>query len=316
MVTRVNLFSYAHYWFTGQIEDSSIFHSCSWKGHSYPDCFADPHISVIAANTADLGFDREVDTSVDETNYLENKSNIFMHDNKNGKEHTVTDERNFVQVSDVDPISSPIEQLGSRSTVRTEKKKRLQALAKHRRISLCTPFINPIQGRRSFETRGSIVSGLNHSYIGSPFFPRTLMDTSLMKFPYSSIDSVANECIMNHQILCNIFSFLNEESLFCQVSLVCTKWADAATSAHAYLAIASIGCDESDSSCDDESSIDEQSAGLSSTIKKSISKSMEKSLSYFVRKFPFGSFLSEGSFKQVFRVWNSDAEGEEAISIM
>ena len=68
--------------------------------------------------------------------------------------------------------------------------------------------------------------------------------------------------------------------------------------------------------CVDDDDISEEKNCIDNSLALKKKTSMEKSWCTFLDKYPFGKFLSEGSFKQVFRVWNSCATGAEAISVM
>jgi hypothetical protein len=58
--------------------------------------------------------------------------------------------------------------------------------------------------------------------------------------------------LTNEAVLSTIFSCLSESELLSKASLVCTAWADAATSAHARLMMTSVGYVEPSDDVDDE----------------------------------------------------------------
>jgi hypothetical protein len=112
-------------------------------------------------------------------------------------------------------------------------------------------------------------------------------------------------------ILTTIFGFLNERELLCQASLVSTAWADAATTAHATMMLASVGyLDEVESLEEDDQSTD------TVVCRSAAAKAMEWSWNKLTGQFPWGCFLSEGAFKQVFKVYNTAVRTEEAVSVM
>lgn len=106
----------------------------------------------------------------------------------------------------------------------------------------------------------------------------------------------------NPEALARVFEFLDESELLCKASLVCTAWADAAATAHADRMLASVQCGEENQ---------KEDVGPSS-----LARSMEWSWSTLNERFPWGCFLSEGSFKQVFRVHNGAVNACEAVSVM
>lgn len=126
----------------------------------------------------------------------------------------------------------------------------------------------------------------------------------------------------------SIFDFLSEKDLMCKASLVCTRWADVAAYSLAKLMLISVGCrtdiiqqgkkeekSYSDSVVEDINAYDRNENYLRPQS-QSIIKSMEKSWAEMNRVFPWASFLAEGAYKKVYRVWNAEIAREEAISVM
>lgn len=122
-------------------------------------------------------------------------------------------------------------------------------------------------------------------------------------------DSDSSELILNEEILPLIFGYMTEQELMCNASLVCTAWADAATTATVNLMVASVGYNVDDENR--EAELEEAESSLTSSA-----ASMERSWSYLNSRFPWGCFLSEGAFKRVYKVHNSTTDMEEAVSVM
>lgn len=130
--------------------------------------------------------------------------------------------------------------------------------------------------------------------------------------------------VHDEAVLSRVFSFLKEHELLCTASLVCTQWADCATDAHASLMLFSVGCttdfiyghNSGTEECwDDDNSLEDATNEILLT-NNSVACSMQRPWEYLTKKFPWGNFLSEGTFKQVYRVWNTSVKAEEAISVM
>lgn len=103
-----------------------------------------------------------------------------------------------------------------------------------------------------------------------------------------------------------VLAFLTERELML-VSLVCQTWADAVTTAHVNLMLASVGYSKDDN--DGKYDVAHVSA-MSREI------SMEQSWEYLHSEFPWACFLAEGAFKRVYKVHNSSTSQEEALSVM
>ena len=121
-----------------------------------------------------------------------------------------------------------------------------------------------------------------------------------------------------------VLSFLSEGGLIHAASLVCTAWADAAAEALGNLMLVSVGCDPSlndkgnndDCSRDEDDETDSVAVRSVSPAYSSVAKSMERDWSYLMHRFPWARFLSDGSFKRVYKVWNDSCRGYEALSVM
>jgi hypothetical protein len=129
------------------------------------------------------------------------------------------------------------------------------------------------------------------------------------------LEDTSTAALTNEAVLSAIFSCLNESELLSKVSLVCTAWSDAATSAHASLMMTSVGYVEPSDDIDDE--LDEAEVfDCSEKPMQSVALSMQRSWQYLNTLYPWGCFLSEGAFKRVYKVHNSRVGVDEALSVM
>ena len=227
------------------------------------------------------------------------------------------------------------------------EKRRKMSLAVRKRMSLCAVAFDVKQSRRytsSFAMAPSPTKfGKARSSRRQTAFmagganviaetSSTAEDDSTCMVEESAMDAVLHD----EELLSPIFSYLTEEELLVSASAVQTSWAEAATSAHATLMLVSVGCstsfveggsDEVDDSDDegDDTTTDgstsmmqmvDNTTGGNINSNDSIAKSMERSWHFLNDKFPWATFLSEGAFKRVYRVWNSTVSAEEAVSVM
>ena len=225
------------------------------------------------------------------------------------------------------------------------EKRRKMSLAVRRRMSLCAVAFDMKQSRRytsSFAVAPSPTKfgkGRSSSRRQTAFMAGTNV---IPEASPSADDSLVEEAAMDivlrdEELLSPIFSYLTEQELLISASVVQMSWAEAATSAHATLMLVSVGCstsfveggnDEDDDSDDDDDDDNATNDGSGSMIEMvtttggdhssndSIAKSMERSWHFLNDKFPWATFLSEGAFKRVYRVWNSTVNAEEAVSVM
>jgi len=207
-------------------------------------------------------------------------------------------------------------------------KRREKSVAKRTRMSICEsslasprPFrLSSVHSRPSFAFCDTItrprmdklqtLKESTISYIGQKIF-----DTDLNQ------RDECTETFSTHKILVQVFSYLTEYDLLCSASLVSSSWADAVTDAHASLMLMSVGCSSSfayneGDECDELEIHDEDEHGMSIDKNSAVVQSMKRSWDYLVQRFPWGMFLSEGTFKRVFKVWNSNVNAVEAISVM
>lgn len=115
----------------------------------------------------------------------------------------------------------------------------------------------------------------------------------------------------NEGILKSIFLFLSEPELLQSAFLVSRKWADAATQAHAELMLMSVGCSNILSS--DAPYFDDD---VTSSSHEDFRVLLDKPWDYVTSTYPWARFLSEGGFKQVYKVFNRKFKSVEAISVM
>jgi hypothetical protein len=202
-------------------------------------------------------------------------------------------------------------------------KRRQTSVAKHKRMSLVASTMHPtgpvVPSRKSLfirpprasflPTRPPLVEKLNLV----PNFPSSELAASKEPMLEDIIDCPMTVALDKAEIVESILGYLQEPELLQTASLVCSTWSDLATQAHANLMWMSVGCLESSSDNDDDSVDDgEQSASLVQYVPGL----MERPWDFLISTFPWACFLSEGAFKQVYKVYNSTFGVEEAISIM
>jgi hypothetical protein len=195
-------------------------------------------------------------------------------------------------------------------------RRRQTSFAKHKRMSLFASAVNPagsiLNNRKSLFVRPPRASFLPSEPLlelsSEPAFcppAKALMEDRLE-------DRVHEAVLENDTILQAIFVFLPEHELLRTASLVCSKWANAATHSHAQLMLMSVGCAGIPGNFDDDS--DDESCGEDDVM--AIPGLMERPWQYLTSNFPWACFLSEGAFKQVFKVFNHNHQVEEAVSVM
>ena len=205
------------------------------------------------------------------------------------------------QIQDTDMAVQPLptpEQTADARALRRRK----ESNAKRNRVSLCAAALQ-------YTSRLS----LNRKSLFPSSFPEASFRSSLLmtnKFALSTCSEVVSEIpacpFTDRDALALIFDLLEEGELLCTAGLVFTAWADASATAHANRMLASVGYLEENDDDDDQ-----MGESLSS-----LALSMECSWASLVQQFPWGCFLSEGSFKQVYRVHNKSVGAQEAVSVM
>lgn len=208
--------------------------------------------------------------------------------------------------------------LGEETVAPTREWKRLAgSVAKHKRVSLCVNFH---QGRTSVlgDRRTTAFASQRFSILEEQSL--SLTDGDRFVFQSGATEkalpsaSPFHEVMLDSKLFKNILAYLRENELMTKASLVSTRWADMVVEAHSTLMLQSVGCDEGTSNEEDfdDNSYDEESIEANNTL----ALSMERPWKYLTSKFPWACFLSEGAFKRVYRVWNSDVNAEEAVSVM
>merc|ERR1712238_99953 len=218
-------------------------------------------------------------------------------------------------------------------------KRRQSSIAKMHRMSICSSALDCDRFRLSYNLVKRNLVKLRESPIFSqeqdnflaldnnqPWVPATSPSDLMTKMSFVEDASPCgrHQAMSDSSILSQMFLFLCEEELPCSASVVCSQWFDEATNAHASLMLISVGCntdvidrpstelvEEDNISIDNEAIVDSNEA-----LGNSIAKSMERSWDYLMKSFPWASFLSEGAFKRVYKVWNTTMKSEEAISVM
>ncbi|KAL7572485.1 hypothetical protein ACA910_000312 [Epithemia clementina (nom. ined.)] len=164
------------------------------------------------------------------------------------------------------------------------------------------------------------ISTLRHEYRGS--FPTITLSLSRDSLSSKTTEPQQQQqaAIMNEDLLVKVLAFVDEPFLLCTASLVCTTWATAATAAHAAYMMASVGyhnlVESEDDHADDDHADDDEDDGISPAQRVPRSSAMDRNWKYLTSMFPWACFLSSGAYKRVFKVYNSVAKGEEAISVM
>ena len=280
-----------------------------------------PEISAIRADSAMLGFDNEVESICSAPLSSEDENNDASDDDLS--------QENMTSFSALD-LNEDV--LPSKASKRREK-----SMAKRNRISICEtamasprPFrLSSVNSRKSFAYCDTIIPPTIDKL-------QTLdeLATPILRSRKTSRDiEEADACcdvFSTNKLLLLIFSNLSEYDLLCTASLVSSHWSDAVTDAHASLMLMSVGCSVSFAYSDVEQpkssellfKDNDDCASLgdndepSKVENSSIVQSMERPWRYIVDRFPWAMFLSEGSFKRVYKVWNSSVGAEEAVSVM
>ena len=197
-------------------------------------------------------------------------------------------------------------------------RRRQTAFAKHKRMSLFAATMNPVSS--IFNNPKSLFIGPSRNST-APVRPGILAKNLVSehkfetdrKMEFTTYETEASLAWQDDNgILKSIFVFLEEPDLLQSVSLVCTKWADVATLAHAELMLTNVGCTgllstDSEYDSDDDSSCDNS---------EDAPKYLDRSWDYLISTYPWARFLAEGGFKSVFKVYNHIHRTEEAVSVM
>lgn len=196
-------------------------------------------------------------------------------------------------------------------------RRRQTAFAKHKRISLFASAVNPaatiFNNRKSLFTREARVSFIADRNLATEHeFGADFRNPQV----HCSSDVTAKAWVDDDALLKRIFEHLSEPELLRTASLVCTKWADIATEAHAKLMLLSVGCKDFLSADVDDNDDDDNSESGRGANNPSSQAMVEKTWQYLNTTFPWARFLAEGGFKTVYKVFNHTHRVEEALSIM
>ena len=312
--------------------------------------FVHPIITETAVNSQDLGFDLEAD----DVNSRRGKSaRVYMDDSDEDQVEDDEEEDAFDDKMDmVDSRQTSFQlQRGKSSSLAFSRgitlsrqssigasalsalainedgpspdkleKRRKMSLAVRRRMSLCAAAFEGTQKRR-FTTAFGLPS------ISSPmeeFGRKQTLVPNRRQTILPGATERADQVLNDPSYLSTVLSYLTENELLLSASLVQISWGEAAAEAHASLMLVSVGCqaDEDNkrvslsSGVSDLIGADEELQVPHSAATESIARSMERSWQFLTCKFPWATFLSEGAFKRVYRVWNATVSAEEAVSVM
>jgi serine/threonine protein kinase len=199
-----------------------------------------------------------------------------------------------------------------------EYRRRQTSFAKHTRMSLIASAVNPsgsmLQGRKSLFIRPPQASFRPSE---KPLLEKLDMEPEFAPQESMLTEELACSCqavLNNGGILELIFGFLQESELLCSVSLISTKWADAAAQAHANMMLMSVGCLGNSEESEGYDSDDEEEPMVEKGLP--VPGLMDREWNYLVSSFPWACFLSEGAFKKVYKVFNGNHRVEEAVSVM
>ena len=293
-------------------------------GNDIPDsnqestsCHVRPGMSCVRANSMSLGIEFEASDSPHHDGYDRHREHIESppptnedhHEDSEVDEELVDDQNRLSEPGMLDELVSPEKAF----------RRRVQSFAKRNRMSICHSALN---SRRetfrgaSLQNRMSFAQELSRIEQKVPGLSILDEKTSLSK---NDIDLPSQLALLaTTELLPEILSFLTQRELQTTASLVCTEWADAATDTLASLMFVSVGCSERDDDNIESIVNDDEITSLheSQTKSCSIALSMQRSWEHMTNHYPWGAYLAGGTFKRVFRVWNTSVGAEEAISVM
>jgi hypothetical protein len=310
-------------------------------GISSSPCLLPLHVDSATPRSSDLGFELEAVSAYQEevvSAYREKAESPTSIDNSDDDDDIV-----LYQVGETErsPMNTPMNKFGEPSVAgfgvnldhvvlktpggpsNKDLKRRQTSVAKHKRMSLVASTKHPngpvVPSRKSLfirpprasavPTRPPLAEKLNLV----PNFPSSELAASKEPMLEDVMDCPMTVALDKAEIVESILGYLQEPELLQTASLVCSTWSDIATQAHANLMWMSVGCLDSSSDNDDDS-VDEgeQSASLAEYVPGL----MERPWDFLISTFPWACFLSEGAFKQVYKVYNRTFGVEEAVSIM
>lgn len=322
---------------TAQIQEFRILTHLCLAGICTSPCLLPLHVDSTTPRTSDLGFELEAASA-----YQEEAVSAYREkaESPSSINSDIDDEIVLYQAGETErsPMNTFGEPSGAGFSVNLDHavsntpaagpsnkdlKRRQTSVAKHKRMSLVASTMHPtgpvVPSRKSLFirpprasvlcTRPPLAEKLNVVLN----FPSSELAASKEPMLEDIIDCPVTVALDKAEIIESILGYLQEPELLQTASLVCSTWSDLATQAHANLMWMSVGCLDS-SSDNDDVSIDEgeQSASLAQYVPGL----MERPWDFLISTFPWACFLSEGAFKQVYKVYNRTFGVEEAISIM
>ncbi len=193
-------------------------------------------------------------------------------------------------------------------------RRRQTEFEKRKRMSIFACAVNPTASifttRKSLFVRPSLAYEFDHrtSILNKNLVSEHRFEGCVQLSVRKEVPAVDSFVLLEDIVfLKHIFLFLSEPELLQSAFLVCTKWADAATQAHAELMLMSVGCNNV---------IPLESDGNRSCLHKDTHVLLDKPWDYLTLTYPWARFLSEGGFKQVYKVFNRKFRALEAISVM
>jgi serine/threonine protein kinase len=138
-------------------------------------------------------------------------------------------------------------------------------------------------------------------------------------------ESPMSAVVHDEKIMARILLFVPDAERVQTMSLVCTKWSESVTTSQTMEVSDKLGAlmlsdreFQGEGYEDDESSADgDNDNRLCQTLSTQHNLHMDdRTWDYLNSQFPWACFLSEGAFKQVYKVYNSTVGEEEVISIM
>lgn len=271
-------------------------------------CFLPPSVASAAVSSAALGFDDDSEKEEESDGFeaeAQDRFDIapFARHNRAGSVGA-----SAFSVLNLNDIGGDEDKL---------RRKRMSSFAKHRRVSICAAVLPPVgsipvRRQTTFVNHGPGSLSPRNDFQSRDLLVRprfsSIVPAELVQSP---LELVCNDPTM----LSTIFSFFSERELLCYASPICTTWADAATASHACLMLTSMGFSTSLAETDSYSGGDELREADDSLV-QCVAKSMERSWKFLMSQFPWACYLSDGSYKKVFKVFNSSLNASEALSVM
>ena len=289
---------------------ASPFDALDKIGETSSFCFFPPSIASTALSSAALGFDdnSEKDEEIDS----------FGAEGENEDHFDMLPAVHHSRNSSIGASAFSGLNLNDQANEEDKlRRKRMLSFAKHRRVSLCAAVLPPV---------GSIPVRRRTNFVNTalaPFSPwndfqsRTFLQRPRFSsmIPAEAVPSPVDVCCNDPKILACIFSFFCERDLLCFASPICSTWADAATASHACLMLTSMGFSTSLAESDSYGG-DHVLHDADHSLVESVSRSMDRSWKFLMSQFPWACYLSDGSYKKVFKVFNSTLNASEALSVM